>query len=582
MGFRNPFRLQVDENDVAYVTDYSPDSQTPQRQPRAARRRPLWRSSAIRPTTAGRTATRPSSPYYRWNFRSSRPARTTAGVPADDPPQPYRLRQPERAVNDVALDARRRPGRRARPRDDAAADRAGHLVLVQRQQRDARRSVRRASPTTRRPPGPIAPGSTTECPRLFPELYTGGVGPHGARQVPLRPDEPEPDEVPAVLRQLDLPRRVHPGHAARDQARLAEPHLQDQQLPATAAQANIPNPAFAFECDNPMDMQFGARTASFYLLTYGDGFFTTNPDAGLYRWDYVKGQRAPKAVLEHRQDRRRAAADGQLHERRAPCDADPGDSIRYEWDFGDGSPLSTEAEPDARLHQGRPLHGDPDGHRLLRQADRDQHDHHRGQHERRRWSSTAPLDGGLFAFGDTIQYKVTVTDPEDPSINCNDVQVTFVLGHDTHGHARAEHQRLHRVPARPIAGDVTHGGNVFGVISASYTDKGGSRRPGAAADARPRRSRCARSTRRSSSSSTSPARTTATNTDTTAHGRAPRQPRRRRLAAAQRPVQPVPDRQRSRSAYADARQRPHRRLAAGGDRDPPGLDHRADRGHRRT
>ena len=31
MGFRNPFRLQVDENDVAYVSDYSPDSQTPQR-----------------------------------------------------------------------------------------------------------------------------------------------------------------------------------------------------------------------------------------------------------------------------------------------------------------------------------------------------------------------------------------------------------------------------------------------------------------------------------------------------------------------------------------------------------------------
>ena len=30
MGFRNPFRIQVDENNVAYVTDYSPDSQTPE------------------------------------------------------------------------------------------------------------------------------------------------------------------------------------------------------------------------------------------------------------------------------------------------------------------------------------------------------------------------------------------------------------------------------------------------------------------------------------------------------------------------------------------------------------------------
>ena len=31
MGFRNPFRIQVDENDVAYVSDYSPDANTPQR-----------------------------------------------------------------------------------------------------------------------------------------------------------------------------------------------------------------------------------------------------------------------------------------------------------------------------------------------------------------------------------------------------------------------------------------------------------------------------------------------------------------------------------------------------------------------
>ena len=34
---------------------------------------------------------------------------------------------------------------------------------------------------------------------------------------------------------------------------------------------------------------------------------------------------------------------------------------------------------------------------------------------------TAPIDGGLFSFGDKIQYKVTVTDPEDGTVNCNDV-----------------------------------------------------------------------------------------------------------------------------------------------------------------
>ena len=49
-------------------------------------------------------------------------------------------------------------------------------------------------------------------------------------------------------------------------------------------------------CDNPMDMEFGPD-GTFYLLTYGDGFFAINPDAGMMRWEYVKGLRAPVAVV---------------------------------------------------------------------------------------------------------------------------------------------------------------------------------------------------------------------------------------------------------------------------------------------
>ena len=53
-----------------------------------------------------------------------------------------------------------------------------------------------------------------------------------------------------------------------------------------------------------MDMQFGAD-GDFYLMTYGNGFFVINPDAGIFKWSYVKGQRPPVAVLDDRQDRRR-------------------------------------------------------------------------------------------------------------------------------------------------------------------------------------------------------------------------------------------------------------------------------------
>ena len=80
------------------------------------------------------------------------------------------------------------------------------------------------------------------------------------------------------------------------------------------------------ECDNPMDMQFG-KDGSLYLMTYGDGYYAANPDAGLYRFDYVKGQRAPKAVLTTDKTDGRAAADGPVHglglQRRRPGRLDP-------------------------------------------------------------------------------------------------------------------------------------------------------------------------------------------------------------------------------------------------------------------
>ncbi len=235
-------------------------------------------------------------------------------------------------------------------------------------------------------------------------------------------------------------------------------------------QANIPNPTFSFECDNPMDMQFG-KDGSFYLLTYGDGFFAANPDAGMYRWDYVKGTRAPKAVLST--DR----TDGPLpltvkFSSAGSLDEDPGDSITYAWDFGDGSAIATDANPTHTYTKAGRFTA------VLTVTD--------SSGKKTSTSTiitagntsptvvvTAPLDGGLFAFGDTLQYKVTVTDPEDPSINCNDITVTFVLGHETHGHAEQSSTGCTGF-LNTIASDVTHGGNVFGVISATYTDKGGS------------------------------------------------------------------------------------------------------------
>ena len=225
---------------------------------------------------------------------------------------------------------------------------------------------------------------------------------------------------------------------------------------------------FQFECDNPMDMQWGADGA-FYLLTYGNGFNVISADAGMYKWEYVKGQRAPKAVLSSDVTNGPSPLTVQFSSE-GSLDEDPGDSIRYEWDFGDGSPLSTEPNPTHTYTQRGRFTA------VLSVID--------SSGERTATSTlitvgntaptitvNAPLDGGLFSFGDEIEFRVSVTDPEDPVIDCNDITVHYVLGHDEHGHEMQSRNGC-RGFLQTDENDAAHGGNVFAVISAEYTDKG--------------------------------------------------------------------------------------------------------------
>jgi PKD repeat protein len=467
MGFRNPFRLQVDENDVAYVTDYSPDSQVPQRSrgPAGTGRVEIVR----KPANYGYPLCYSSKlGYYKWNFHEFAPGSTstpTVGIPLNDPPQTNgcgdaNLINDSRFVRDGGPG--NLPGLRETPpvtdpdiwygyRDNNATTPLGTPCAA-------------GYATT---PGPIAPGSTTECPRLFPELYTGGNGAHGATKYNYDPANPSTKKFPPYYDDS-----VIIGEFTQDTMR--EVKLDDQnrvfKINGFLDCGAFGGTTFAFECDNPMDMQWGAD-GSFYLLTYGDGFFAANLDAGMYRWDYVKGQRAPKAVLTA--DKTDGGTPLTVNfSSNGSLDEDPGDSIRYEWDFGDGSPLNLEANPSHTYTRAGRFTA------VLSVFD--------STGKKTSTSTvitvgntsptivvTAPLDGGLFSFGDLIQYKVTVTDPEDGTVNCNDVTVTFVLGHDTHGHAEQSSTGctgfLQTDPE-----DVSHGGNVFGVISATYADKGGS------------------------------------------------------------------------------------------------------------
>lgn len=85
-----------------------------------------------------------------------------------------------------------------------------------------------------------------------------------------------------------------------------------------------------------------------------------------------------------------------------------------------------------------------------------------------------PKDGQLFSFGDAIPFKVRVTDPEDgKAIDCSKVEVTFVLGHDSHGHPVTSATGCTGTLQTSADGGHDEDANIFGVLDAEYTDGGG-------------------------------------------------------------------------------------------------------------
>ena len=238
----------------------------------------------------------------------------------------------------------------------------------------------------------------------------------------------------------------------------------------------------------PTETSISSRTATASSVA--------NADAGIYRWEYVKGTRAPEPVLTT--DKTDGALPLTVHFSSAgSSDADPGDSITFDWDFGDGSAHSMDPDP-VHVYTTR-------GRRTVVLTVTDSSG----------LSATAsvvitagntsptvsvdtPVEGGTFAFGDDIPFHVDVSDPEDGTINCNDVHVTFVLGHDTHGHVEDGTVGCDGV-LQTDPDDVAHGGNVFGIVSADLHRSRRRGRQRSDAERQPARRRSARSTRRSSS-----------------------------------------------------------------------------------
>ncbi|KRV51199.1 glycosyl hydrolase [Wenjunlia vitaminophila] len=221
-----------------------------------------------------------------------------------------------------------------------------------------------------------------------------------------------------------------------------------------------------------MDMAFGPDGA-LYVLDYGTGSFAGDENSALYRIEHVTGGFSPVA----RATANRTSGPGPLDVSFSSAgSSDPdGDPITFSWAFGDGA-TSTAANP---THTYRTNGQYP---ATLTVSDST------GK------SATAsvlitvgntaptvrldlPVDGRIIDPGAAVPFRVTVTDPEDATVDCSRVKVTFILGHDSHGHPQTSATGCTGTLQTIADGEHDPNANIYGVWDAEYTDAGAGGQP---------------------------------------------------------------------------------------------------------
>ncbi len=216
----------------------------------------------------------------------------------------------------------------------------------------------------------------------------------------------------------------------------------------------------------PHEIEFGPDGA-LYVIDWGDGFGGNNANSGIYRIDYVAGERRPIARATSNTDNGPTpltvnfSSDGSV---------DPdGTSLTYAWDFdGNGTTDSTAANPTHTYTTAGTFNATLTVTDAAGQTGFDTIRITAGN-TRPVVTITIPEDGQFAAFGDIVPYEVTVTDAED-TVNCANVTVSWQLGHDQHAHGLG--QQTGCTGTFRTATDSGHGANanIFTSVVATYTD----------------------------------------------------------------------------------------------------------------
>uniref|UniRef100_UPI00036780C9 RICIN domain-containing protein n=1 Tax=Catelliglobosispora koreensis TaxID=129052 RepID=UPI00036780C9 len=292
----------------------------------------------------------------------------------------------------------------------------------------------------------------------FPEMSTGGAGPMGGSVYRYNAASTSATKFPAYYNGT---------HFFFEWMRnyIKEIHF-DSSGNLVKINPFLPGVTFV----KPMAMRFGPDGAM-YLIEWGSGFGGGNADSGLYRIDYVRGNRAPVA---------RASATptngitplNVAFSSTGSSDPDSGDTITYAWDFdGNGTTDSTAPNPSFTYttngnYSARLTVRDSGG--LTNVAAIPITVGNRAPTV----NITMPPNGGMLDFGQNVAYTVSVSDPEDGTINCSRVIMNPALGHDDHAHPTTDMPGCSGTVDTTILGGHPDGANLFYLFNARYTDNG--------------------------------------------------------------------------------------------------------------
>jgi cytochrome c len=297
----------------------------------------------------------------------------------------------------------------------------------------------------------------------FPELETGGIGPMAGPAYQFDAKAARGSKATAWPAYYDNVPLFY--EWTRD-------YIKEFRLDADRDEvADINDVLGSFDLQNPIDIEFGAN-GSLYVLNYGNGFFGQNqPGAELARIDYIGagGNHAPTVTVSA--DETNGLAPLTVHFTASVDDPD-GQKVRYEWDFdADGKVDSRVASPTFTYTENG----------LFRATLKvtDQRGRSASDYVEILVGNTPPVvefvtpqEGDTFSFGDAVQYEVNVTD--DQPVDCSRVQVTYILGHDTHGHPQTTAFGCTGTIQTTLAGGHDPAADdLSGVFVAQYTDEPG-------------------------------------------------------------------------------------------------------------